>query len=101
MDTDVLMDPEVLDAPEPTEELDEAVGEGLDVGQKCAHGNYIAKGDSTARYCSGCTVGQGIIIPLRRAIEVSRPERDIDTAEFMESSVWDRLQMAERMEAMC
>lgn len=73
---------------------------GIDAHDKCDHGVYIAKGDTTARYCSACSPGRGIIFRQDRVVEVTRPERDMDAADFMSLPIWERLEAANRMEAL-
>lgn len=65
---------------------------------KCDHGNVILKGDAYARYCSGCNPSSNrILAPMRRTPEVARPERTIDTTEYMDAPIWERMADAERM----
>lgn len=68
---------------------------------KCEHGVRIAKGDTFARYCTGCNPGSArIMVPHRRVVDVDPPEHDVDAAEYLEAPVWERLEAAERMETM-
>lgn len=69
--------------------------------EKCEHGCYIAKGDTTAKYCSGCNPDYGrIMVPAKRVPELHHRERTLDASEYLDSPVWARLEDASRMEAM-
>jgi hypothetical protein len=41
------------------------------------------------------------MVPQRRVVEVDPPERLRDAAEYLDAPVWERLEMAEKMEGMC
>ena len=58
----------------------------------CPHGVYIAKGDTTAQYCTACNPGSGrIIVATRHIPEVKHAERELDAAEYMELPLHARL----------
>jgi len=59
---------------------------------KCTHGVYIAKGDSTARYCGGCNPENNKIIGITRRTRLGGIyEREMDAMEYMEQPVSTRL----------
>lgn len=87
-------------------EITEAVGEGLEdvptAGDKCEHGVRIAKGDAVAQYCTGCNPASGRIYfaGRRPRIEGIITERVIDTVEYYEQPLSERMAESERMEAL-
>lgn len=67
----------------------------------CSHGVYIAKGDSTALYCTACNPGSGrIIVPLRHVPEVKHTEHEPDVAEYMGMPLHARLTAGESFSSM-
>lgn len=68
---------------------------------KCAHGNYIPKGDTVAPNCFGCeTAKLGIFAGQRRRIDVIMPDRVLDASEYNVASVSARLNDAFTMSDM-
>jgi hypothetical protein len=66
---------------------------------KCAHGVYIAKGDSVAHYCTACNQGHGRIFTKQSRIpQVAHHERTLDTAEYFEQPMSERLAFAAQLE---
>lgn len=87
---------EVLDeARQLTEEEQKELLEELEAiaaGEKCEHGVRIAKGDSFARYCSGCNPQSSrILAPRKHVPEVRHEERELDAAEFVDLPVGERI----------
>ena len=92
----------LLEDDNPPDGIEDAVGDGIDpVSEKCDHGVYIARGDTTARYCTGCNpCGYGISGVRRDVVlDCARPEPEIDAADYMSMPIWARLDDANRMEA--
>lgn len=78
---------------------DEKAIEGLTQQNKCDHGIYIAKGDTRALYCTACNPGYSRIMrPPVRVILSARQERTLDTAEYCEQPISERLTFAEQLE---
>ena len=77
------------------EDEDDKAIDGL---RKCEHGVRIAKGDSAAVYCSGCTPGHGRIMSKSRVAQVTHNERTLDAAEYAEQPLSERFAFAAQME---
>jgi len=61
----------------------------------------IAEGDATAVYCSGCNPSKaGIMVPSPHGLGVIRPERILDVADYMNQPISERLEDANRTEAL-
>ena len=74
---------------------------GLPSSGKCGHGVYIAKGDTFAHYCSACNPGAfKIMSKSKRVVVVKNSERTLDTAEYFEQPLSERLSFAATMEDM-
>lgn len=59
---------------------------------RCDHGNRIVPGEETARYCSGCNPASNRILAPRHVVpEIKRPERELDTFDYMALPLHDRL----------
>jgi len=68
-------------------------------GNKCPHGVYIARGDSVALYCTACSPGHGRIFTKQaRVPQVTHAERTLDTAEYFEQPLSERLAFAAQLE---
>jgi hypothetical protein len=68
-------------------------------GGKCEHGVYIAKGDSFAVFCTACNPGHGrIFTKLSRTPQVAHHEHTLDTAEYFEQPLSERLAFAAQLE---
>lgn len=67
---------------------------------RCDHGNYIPQGDTKSPNCTGCTPPSvGILkVNRHRKLDVIIPERMLDSADYFEQPVTDRLADAFNMQ---
>ncbi len=65
---------------------------------KCAHGNYIPPGSTTAPYCTFCNeaVNHVIAAPKRRCVQHDATPKMLDAAEYLDLPVGVRMAQAQQ-----